>query len=151
MLLLAPAKLALLVALSFHPAPQTHRVGWMEAVGHLSLIAHAPLPVTGRTPAPPAPPAPPASPSLPGGLTPYDVLAWEQVAICETGGDWTMVGPTYSGGLGFLNQTWTSYGGDRYASAAGEASVLDQMIVAERISPTPPRSPGQGCAGYHGW
>jgi hypothetical protein len=149
----ALAKLALFVALIFHPVHPVRRV---HGVGHLALIAHAQVQAasTSRA-APPAtqirPPTQPPSPPLPGGLTPYDVLAWEQVAICETGGNWTMVGPIYSGGLGFSNRTWIAYGGDHYAPAAGEASILDQMVVAERIVLTPPRSPEQGCAGYHGW
>ena len=83
--------------------------------------------------------------------TMYLLASWQQVAICETGGNWAAVGPVYSGGLGFLNQTWTAYGGDEYAPKAGFASMLEQIAVAERVSPTPPLSPGEGCSGYRGW
>ena len=34
---------------------------------------------------------------------------WERVAICEVNGNWSMVGPAYSG-IGFQNGTWDEYG-----------------------------------------
>ena len=39
---------------------------------------------------------------------------WQHVAICEVGGNWSMVGPVYSG-IGFLNSTWQEYGGEQFA------------------------------------
>ena len=59
-------------------------------------------------------------------------------AICETGGDWGMQGSIYSGGLGFLNETWVAYGGLEFAPNAGLATPEQQVIVAERIQPNPP-------------
>ena len=35
---------------------------------------------------------------------------WQLVAICEVGGNWSMIGSAYSG-IGFLNTTWAQYGG----------------------------------------
>jgi hypothetical protein len=58
---------------------------------------------------------------------------WQHVAICEVSGNWSMTGPLYSG-IGFLNTTWDEYGGARYAPLAGEASVVQQIIIAMRVT-----------------
>lgn len=66
--------------------------------------------------------------SLPGLLA-----AWQHVAVCEVNGDWSMVGPTYSG-IGFSNATWSQYGGGRYAPLAGEATRFQQIVVGMRVT-----------------
>jgi hypothetical protein len=58
---------------------------------------------------------------------------WERVAICEVGGNWSMVGPTYSG-IGFLNTTWANFGGRQFAPLAGEASEDQQIIIGMRVT-----------------
>ncbi|MFA5882888.1 MAG: transglycosylase family protein [Acidimicrobiia bacterium] len=58
---------------------------------------------------------------------------WDRIAECETGGNWGMQGPLYSGGLGFYNNTWDAFGGRDFASNAGLASREEQIIVAERV------------------
>lgn len=58
---------------------------------------------------------------------------WERVALCEVNGDWSMVGPVYSG-IGFLNSTWVAYGGRRYAPVAGRASRDEQIVVGMRVT-----------------
>ena len=58
---------------------------------------------------------------------------WQNVAICEAGGNWSMTGALYSG-IGFLNTTWNQYGGARYAPLAGEASVVQQIIIGMRVT-----------------
>ncbi|HEV2309777.1 MAG TPA: transglycosylase family protein, partial [Acidimicrobiia bacterium] len=58
---------------------------------------------------------------------------WDEIANCETGGNWSMVGPTYSGGLGIYNGTWNAFGGQQFASNPGYATREQQIIVAERI------------------
>ena len=58
---------------------------------------------------------------------------WERVAICEVNGDWSMVGPAYSG-IGFQNGTWDEYGGTRYAPLAGRASEDAQIVVGMRVT-----------------
>lgn len=58
---------------------------------------------------------------------------WQRVAICEVGGDWDMVGPSYSG-IGFSNATWNAYGGDRFARLAGQASVDQQILVGMKVT-----------------
>jgi Transglycosylase-like domain len=58
---------------------------------------------------------------------------WERVAICEVNGNWSMVGPSYSG-IGFQNGTWDAYGGTRYAPVAGRASEDAQIVVGMRVT-----------------
>lgn len=58
---------------------------------------------------------------------------WQRVAICEVSGDWSMVGPVYSG-IGFRNTTWDEYGGTRYAPIAGRASRDEQIVVGMRVT-----------------
>lgn len=84
----------------------------------------------------------------PYGLTDEIRAAWDKVAICETGGDWTMTGSIYSGGVGFLNDTWNAYGGQEFADLAGHATRDQQIVVARRIvgDAVPDQA---GCSG--GW
>jgi resuscitation-promoting factor RpfB len=58
---------------------------------------------------------------------------WDNIANCETGGNWGMQGPMFSGGLGIYNGTWNGFGGQQYGSNAGQATREQQIIVAERI------------------
>ncbi len=58
---------------------------------------------------------------------------WERVAICEVSGNWSMVGPAYSG-IGFQNGTWDEYGGTRFAPVAGRAPEDAQIVVGMRVT-----------------
>jgi hypothetical protein len=58
---------------------------------------------------------------------------WDRIAACETQGDWSMQGPTFSGGVGFSNAAWDDWGGREFAPNAGQATREQQIIVAERI------------------
>lgn len=78
-------------------------------------------------------------------VTDSDKAAWQKVAICEEGGNWTYQGSLYSGGLGMLNDTWVAYGGLEFASNAGLATIDQQIIIAKRIQPNPPDQ--YGCSG----
>ena len=58
---------------------------------------------------------------------------WQQVARCETGGNWRMTGPTYSGGVGFYNSTWSMWAAELklpYRNA-GHAPRAVQIAVAD--------------------
>lgn len=79
------------------------------------------------------------------GVTPGDFIAWSKVAVCEEGGDWSVQGSLYSGGLGMLNSTWAAYGGLEYASNAGLATKEQQIAVAKKIQFNPPDQ--NGCSG----
>lgn len=72
---------------------------------------------------------------------------WDGIAQCETGGNWKMRGSRYSGGLGFYNGTWNSFGGRQFASNAGLASREQQIVVAERVYAQYGLS-GWGCRAY---
>jgi len=59
---------------------------------------------------------------------------WSGVARCESGGNWHLyTGNGYEGGLQFLNSTWLSNGGGRYARHAHWASMWQQIVIAERV------------------
>jgi hypothetical protein len=82
-------------------------------------------PATGSADPAPAPPAPPAPPS--GN-------DWDAVALCESGGNWSInTGNGYYGGLQFSQQTWEGFGGTAYASRADLATKSEQIAVAERV------------------
>jgi hypothetical protein len=67
---------------------------------------------------------------------------WDRIAQCETGGDWSMQGSRYSGGVGFANSTWNAFGGREFAPNAGLATREQQIVVAERV---------RDYGGYTGW
>jgi uncharacterized protein YabE (DUF348 family) len=58
---------------------------------------------------------------------------WANIANCETGGNWAMQGPEFSGGLGIYNGTWNAFGGQQFGANAGQATREQQILVAERI------------------
>lgn len=59
---------------------------------------------------------------------------WNQVAQCESGGNWQInTGNGYYGGLQFSQGTWASHGGTSFAPSAHQASKEQQIAVAERV------------------
>jgi hypothetical protein len=59
---------------------------------------------------------------------------WDQVAHCESGGNWAInTGDGYQGGLQFTPGTWIAHGGGQYAPAAQLATKEQQIAVAERV------------------
>ncbi|MFD7413488.1 transglycosylase family protein [Kitasatospora purpeofusca] len=60
--------------------------------------------------------------------------AWDAVAQCESGGNWSIsTGNGFSGGLQFTPSTWRAYGGAAYAAQAHQASRAQQIAVAEKV------------------
>ncbi|MEE1788579.1 transglycosylase family protein [Streptomyces sp. SP17BM10] len=60
--------------------------------------------------------------------------AWDAVAQCESGGDWSIsTGNGFYGGLQFTSGTWAAYGGTAYASQANHATKAQQIAVAEKV------------------
>lgn len=56
---------------------------------------------------------------------------WDQLAQCESGGDWSInTGNGYHGGLQFSPSTWRAFGG---SGSAANASRSEQIAVAERV------------------
>jgi Transglycosylase-like domain len=71
--------------------------------------------------------APQCAPASPIGI-------WDQIAQCESGGNWSInTGNGYYGGLQMLGSTWRAYGGLQYAPRADLASREEQIAVAENI------------------
>ncbi len=58
---------------------------------------------------------------------------WQHVAICEVGGNWSMLGSSYSG-IGFANSTWRQYGGSRFAPLAGQAPRDVQILICMKVT-----------------
>ena len=59
---------------------------------------------------------------------------WDNVARCESGGNWHInTGNGYYGGLQFTQGTWVNYGGSSYASRADLASREEQIAVANKV------------------
>lgn len=58
---------------------------------------------------------------------------WDQLAQCESGGNWHSVSnPIYKGGLQFDSGTWLRHGGGAFAPRADLATREQQVLVAER-------------------
>ncbi len=113
-----------------------------------SLLARAIAPTPAPAPVPPQGPAPAVAPASGpvDTVTPGQRAAWEQVAMCEEGGNWRADSPRFSGGLGITRANWDNYGGEAFAPEGAMATEDQQIMVAERIQPNPPD--GYGC---HGW
>jgi len=79
-------------------------------------------------------------------VTPAQRAAWERVAVCEEGGNWSANNGSFSGGLGITRTNWIAYGGGAYAPEGAMATEDEQIMVAERIQSTAPDQ--YGC---HGW
>jgi Transglycosylase-like domain len=73
---------------------------------------------------------------------------WDELAECETGGDWNNPGD-FGGGLGIYVGTWRMYGGRQFAARPQWASKAQQIIIAERIARD--GFGGWGCAHELGW
>ncbi|ALE07094.1 transglycosylase [Arthrobacter sp. ERGS1:01] len=65
------------------------------------------------------------------GANAADGSTWDQLAQCESGGNWAInTGNGFSGGLQFTPSTWAAYGG---TGAPENASRAQQIAVAERV------------------
>jgi resuscitation-promoting factor RpfB len=63
-----------------------------------------------------------------------DTSAWDRIAECESGGNWSInSGNGYYGGLQFDHGTWAAYGGTAYAYNANGASKAQQIAIAEKV------------------
>ena len=73
---------------------------------------------------------------------------WDQVARCESGGNWGInTGNGYHGGVQFSASTWASHGGGQYAPSAELATKEQQIAVAERVLATQGRAAWPVCGG----
>src|SRR3954465_12899887 len=59
---------------------------------------------------------------------------WDNVAQCESGGNWHInTGNGYYGGLQFTQGTWVNYGGNGFASRADLATREEQIAIADKV------------------
>lgn len=59
---------------------------------------------------------------------------WDQLAQCESGGNWAInTGNGFQGGLQFSPSTWSGYGGGQFAPSANQATREQQIVVAEKV------------------
>src|ERR1700741_4881265 len=73
---------------------------------------------------------------------------WDQVARCESGGNWGInTGNGFYGGVQFTASTWASHGGGQYAPSAELATRDQQIAVAERVLATQGRGAWPVCGG----
>ena len=83
--------------------------------------------------------APECAPEPPAAVaSPAWTVDWDDVAWCESGGNWshrpvTNSSGTYSGGLMIGHRWWDHWGGEEFADSPYQASKEQQIIVAERI------------------
>jgi nucleoid-associated protein YgaU len=62
------------------------------------------------------------------------VGTWDRLAQCESSGNWHInTGNGFYGGLQFTQQTWSGFGGGRFASRADLASKAEQIAIAQRV------------------
>lgn len=63
-----------------------------------------------------------------------DDSTWDKLAQCESGGDWSIdTGNGFKGGLQFTQETWSAFGGTKYAPSADQASRSQQIATAEKV------------------
>jgi hypothetical protein len=75
-----------------------------------------------------------------------DGSVWDQLAECESGGNWSSTAGQYEGGLQFANSTWLANGGGQYAQHAYNASREQQIDIALRVYNEVGWSAWPGCA-----
>jgi hypothetical protein len=85
------------------------------------------------------------------GAAPQPRGVWDDLAECESGGDWAInTGNGYYGGLQFSSSTWLTYGGGEFADRADLASRDEQITIAERVRADGGFGAWPSCAGNLG-
>ena len=76
-------------------------------------------------------PAPVAEVPASGAYSSPNYAMWEQIAQCESGGNWSIQsGNGYYGGLQFLPSSWAAAGG---VGSPADASKEEQMRIADNL------------------
>jgi hypothetical protein len=85
------------------------------------------------------------------GAAPQPHGIWDDLADCESGGDWAInTGNGYYGGLQFSTSTWLAHGGGDFAARADLASRDEQIAIAERVRAAGGFGAWPSCAGSLG-
>lgn len=84
---------------------------------------------------------------------PGDGSRWDQLAQCESGGNWAYptVAGGFSGGIMFHAGTWNSNGGQEYAPYAYMATREQQIEIAEKVLANSGWGAWPGCSRKFGW
>jgi hypothetical protein len=108
-------------------------------------IQYSSPPVAASAPAPAPDPTP--APAVDNGGR------WDQLAQCESGGNWGYppVSGGFSGGIMFHIGTWLANGGGEFAPDAYLASREQQITVAERVLAGSGWGAWPGCSRRFGW
>lgn len=61
---------------------------------------------------------------------------WDQIAACESSGNWAIHTGSFEGGLQFSPSTWIANGGGQFAAHAYQATREQQIAVARRVLAT---------------
>lgn len=84
-------------------------------------------------------------------VDPTDPTIWDELAHCETRGNWaTDSVPGFSGGLGFAHGTWTAHGGGEFAEIAADATREQQIVIAQRVLESSGWGAWPGCSDLMG-
>lgn len=92
-------------------------------------------------------------PKVAPNYDPGDGSRWDQLAICESGGNWAYppVAGGFSGGIMFHIGTWRANGGLEFAPDAYLATREQQIVVAERVLAASGWGAWPGCSRRYGW
>jgi hypothetical protein len=84
---------------------------------------------------------------------PSDGSRWDQLAQCESGGNWAYptVAGGFSGGIMFHEGTWNANGGQEYAQYAYMATREQQILIAEKVLAGSGWGAWPGCSRKYGW
>ena len=100
-----------------------------------AVVAPSPPPAPRTSsPSPTPPPQAPRPPAPRGPSVETPAHDWDAVALCESGGNWSInTGNGYYGGLQFGQPTWEDFGGLAYAPRADLATERQQIAIAEKV------------------
>lgn len=83
---------------------------------------------------------------------PANAADWDELAQCESSGDWHInTGNGFYGGLQFTASTWSAFGGDQYASNAHLASRSEQIAIAKKVLAAQGPGAWPGCTSKTNW
>ncbi|MEU6698854.1 transglycosylase family protein [Pseudonocardia sp. NPDC046786] len=125
------------------PTPTGRRAA---RIGALTAMAAAPLGFVGTAVAAPSSPSAPSAPSV------EQTDTWDQLAHCESTGNWDAdTGNGFTGGLQFTPSTWEEFGGTQYAASAHQASKSQQIAVAKKVQDQQGWKAWPACTKKLGW
>ncbi|HEX7172825.1 MAG TPA: transglycosylase family protein [Candidatus Limnocylindria bacterium] len=127
---------------AFDVAEATDRAEALDG-GPMPTPASAPMEATLHSTATPPTAAVPAAPAP---VTSSGSSVWDDLARCESGGNWAInTGNGYYGGLQFSYDTWHGYGGGEFADYPHQANREEQIVVAERLRAERGYAPWPAC------